>query len=188
MSAPTEIALSRQGTTARSWGASGVGLRIVGLLIAHSKKKAGPSVVVAAHRSSPIFKLRPLSGFASTGTSVKMVFGMLANYGKAAIGVPKPGIKFPMHLMISLFVGGYTCEYLALGRKLFFVFVIPCPCCPTYLYTGRFPPPPPSVMLTTLCHHRCDSQPTEYHVAHDKAEIAAAKECYAKHGGGGGHH
>ena len=53
---------------------------------------------------------------------------------------------------------------------------------------GTLPPPPPSVMLTTLCHHRCDSQPTEYHVAHDKAEIAAAKECYAKHGGGGGHH
>ena len=27
----------------------------------------------------------------------------------------------------------------------------------------------------------------EYHVAHEKAEIAAAKECYSKHGGGGHH-
>jgi len=28
----------------------------------------------------------------------------------------------------------------------------------------------------------------QYHVAHDKAEAAAAMECYKKHGGGGGHH
>lgn len=45
------------------------------------------------------------------------MFGMLARYGAMNIGVPKPGIKFPIHLMTALFIGGYTCEYLALGRE-----------------------------------------------------------------------
>ena len=43
--------------------------------------------------------------------------GVLA-YGRAAVGVPKPGITFPLHLMFTLFVAGYSCEYLALGSKL----------------------------------------------------------------------
>jgi len=39
------------------------------------------------------------------------------SYGRANIGMPKPGITFPLHLMFALFVGGYSCEYLALGSE-----------------------------------------------------------------------
>jgi hypothetical protein len=41
----------------------------------------------------------------------------LAAYGRANIGTPKPGITFPLHMMTGLFVIGYTCEYLAVGRE-----------------------------------------------------------------------
>jgi len=42
-------------------------------------------------------------------------------HGKATIGVPKPSFAFPAQLMFALFVTGYTCEYLALGRTSLFV-------------------------------------------------------------------
>jgi hypothetical protein len=44
-------------------------------------------------------------------------------YGKANINVLKPSFAFPVHLMFTLFVAGYTCEYMALGST-FFSFVI----------------------------------------------------------------
>jgi hypothetical protein len=39
-------------------------------------------------------------------------------YGKRNIGCPKPDMTFPIHLMFSIFVVGYSMEYIALGREL----------------------------------------------------------------------
>jgi hypothetical protein len=101
------------------------------------------------------------------------MFGAFARYGVATVGIPKPGIKFPMHLMTALFIGGYTCEYLALGRE-----------CIKSQLLATSPPKPNGLFHNSLRFYNF----LEYHVAHDQAEIAAAKACYAKHGGGGGHH
>ena len=88
-----------------------------------------------------------------------------------------------MHMMFSLFVLGYGMEYQALARESA-PLPLPMPLRPprTLTAASRSPPLragsplPPTPPLA------------EYHVAHDKAEAAAAMECYKKHGGGGGHH
>lgn len=85
-----------------------------------------------------------------------------------------------MHMMFSLFVLGYGMEYQALARE-----------CAAPLAVEIHPtrPLPPALTTTARRLTRPPRTPlAEYHVAHDKAEAAAAMECYKKHGGGGGGH